>query len=222
MAQATAFGGFPRAAFDFYEGLSADNSKSYWQERKDVYKRAVQAPMAALVEELEEEFGPGKVFRPYRDTRFSADKSPYKITQTAICHYGVSAGFYLELAADGLTAGAGFHAFSPEHTRRYRTAVDDDAAGGALARMVEELTADGFAAIGEQVKTRPRGCPADHPRLELMRYSWLGMERHRPRGPELETPDVAERVRADWRRLRPLADWMDANIGEVEMDWGRR
>src|ERR1051325_11884594 len=76
--QHMAFRGWPAEALEFYEGLEADNSKTYWTAHKTVYDEKVHAPMLALLAELEPEFGAGKIFRPYRDVRFSADKSPYK------------------------------------------------------------------------------------------------------------------------------------------------
>ena len=73
-----AFKGWPAEALEFYEGLEADNSKVYWTDHKDIYTDAVHAPMAALLCRPGGEFGEGRIFRPYRDVRFSADKSPYK------------------------------------------------------------------------------------------------------------------------------------------------
>jgi uncharacterized protein (DUF2461 family) len=78
-----AFRGWSTVALDFYEGLEADNSKAYWTEHKPVYESEVRAPMEALLEELAPEFGEAKLFRPYRDVRFSADKSPYKTSIAA-------------------------------------------------------------------------------------------------------------------------------------------
>ena len=68
------FDGFPDEALVFYEGLEADNSKAYWTDHKAVYDGCVAAPMKALLEELTS-FGEAKLFRPYRDVRFSKDKS---------------------------------------------------------------------------------------------------------------------------------------------------
>ncbi len=68
-----AFTGWPVEAVEFYEGLTADNSKTYWQGNKAVYDDCVRAPMQQLLAELADEFGPAKLFRPYRDVRFSAD-----------------------------------------------------------------------------------------------------------------------------------------------------
>src|SRR5256884_9626511 len=72
------FRGWPAEAIEFYEGLEADNSKTYWQENKAVYEELVRGPMDALLAELAPEYGEGRIFRPYRDVRFSKDKSPYK------------------------------------------------------------------------------------------------------------------------------------------------
>jgi uncharacterized protein (DUF2461 family) len=72
----TAFTGFPEAAFDFYDDLEIDNTRSFWEAQKATYDVAVRAPMVALTEALAAEFGGAKVFRPYRDVRFADDKTP--------------------------------------------------------------------------------------------------------------------------------------------------
>src|SRR5579863_3393569 len=64
-----AFSGWPEEALDFYDGLAADNSKTYWTEHKAVYEDKILRPMAELTEELAAEFGEPKIFRPYRDVR---------------------------------------------------------------------------------------------------------------------------------------------------------
>jgi len=72
------FSGWPSAAVEFYDELAADNTRSYWTAHKPVYEAAVYTPMAQLLAELAGEFGSGRISRPYRDVRFSADKTPYK------------------------------------------------------------------------------------------------------------------------------------------------
>jgi uncharacterized protein (DUF2461 family) len=71
-----AFSGWPVEAVEFYEGLQADNSTVYWQDHRAVYERDVRGPMEQLLAELADEFGAGKLFRPYRDVRFSATAPP--------------------------------------------------------------------------------------------------------------------------------------------------
>ena len=115
-----AFRGWPVEALEFYEGLGAENSKAYWQRHKETYETVVRAPMEELLTELAPEWGEGRIFRPYRDVRFSADKSPYKTNIAA------TIGFrYVQLNADGLAAGAGMWEMSPEQLERYREAVDE-------------------------------------------------------------------------------------------------
>src|SRR2546423_15637535 len=100
------FDGFGEHAVDFYEGLAADNSKAYWSDHKAVYDDQIHAPMLALLDELEPEFGTGKIFRPYRDVRFSSDKSPYKTHCGAVIQVP-GAAFYTQLGADGLLVAGG-------------------------------------------------------------------------------------------------------------------
>ena len=78
------FHGWQAEALEFFDGLEADNSKAYWQRNKDVYDELVRGPMEALLIELEPEWGEGRIFRPYRDVRFSSDKSPYKTNIAAM------------------------------------------------------------------------------------------------------------------------------------------
>lgn len=78
------FAGFPAEAFEFYEALAGNNTRPWWAEHKAEYERAVRGPLVALLAELEPEFGEGKVYRPYHDTRFSKGKPPIKDHQGAV------------------------------------------------------------------------------------------------------------------------------------------
>src|SRR3978361_153264 len=98
----TGFNGFPEAALDFYDDLETDNTKSFWTARREIYETAVKAPMVALRAALEPEFGPGKVFRPYRDVRYAKDKTPYKNHQGGFISNGPSAGWYVQVDPRGV------------------------------------------------------------------------------------------------------------------------
>lgn len=210
------FTGFPAEAFTFYEGLAADNSRAYWAANRDSYERCVRAPMLALIDELGDEYGEPGLFRPYRDVRFSADKSPYKTQQGAIWDVAPQIGYYLMVDADGLFTAGGFYVHSPEQTARYRQAVDADGSGAALVKIINRLARHGFTPYGDRVKTRPRGCPADHPRLALMRHRSLAAFRRIPAGPEIEGRAALAVVRADFARLRPLVGWVVTHVGPRE------
>ncbi len=104
-----AFSGWPEEALDFYDGLAADNTKTYWTANKAVYEDKILRPMTDLTEELAAEFGEPKIFRPYRDVRFSPDKTPYKTHIGAV----VGGSGYVQLSAEGLGAGAGMWEMNP-------------------------------------------------------------------------------------------------------------
>ena len=178
-----AFSGWPEEALDFYDGLAADNSKSYWTERKAIYEQQVLLPMTELTEELAAEFGEPKIFRPYRDVRFSADKSPYKT------HIGAVIGGtgYVQLSAEGLGAGAGMWQMGPEHLERYRAAVASDSPGAELEQVIALIEKAGVTVHGHgALKSAPRGYPADHPRIALLRYkgltAWRQWPQHKGQG----------------------------------------
>lgn len=211
------FDGFPDEGLAFYEGLLADNSKAYWTDNKDVYERAVKRPMQALVDELAAEWGDPKMFRPYRDVRFSADKSPYKTHQGVFFSVVEGVGYYVHVDADGLYVAGGFHAHSKDQTARYRSAVDAPGTGGTLEKITAKLVKNGFELGGDRVKTRPRGVPADHPRLALMRHeSLIAGRRHEPAA-WLHTAETLSVVRREWRSLQPLTAWIIDNVGSFDM-----
>jgi uncharacterized protein (TIGR02453 family) len=204
----TGFRGFPEGALIFFEGLEADNSKPYWTDHKDVYERDVRAPVLALLAELEDEFGAGKIFRPYRDVRFSKDKTPYKTNVAAWVD-----GFYLSVSADGLFLGGGLYRPAPDQLDRLRRAVADDVQGSSLERVVGALTAAGFEVGGDTMTRAPRGYPADHPRLSLLKHRSLVASRHWEPAPWLHTRAAFTRIRDSWRAIVPLNEWLGTNVG---------
>jgi uncharacterized protein (TIGR02453 family) len=204
-----AFTGWPVEAVEFYEGLEADNSKTYWQEHKSVYDKRVRGPMDELLVELRDEFGAGRVFRPNRDVRFSTDKSPYKLECAAQLPGG-----YISFSADGLFVGGGLYMPSPEQLARYRAAVADDAAGTDLTSIVATLRRAGYeVGAHETLKTAPRGYPKDHPRIELLQQKGIVMSRSWPVGAWLGTKKAKDRVVRALDAARPLRAWLDRHVG---------
>ncbi|MFM7147456.1 MAG: DUF2461 family protein, partial [Actinomycetales bacterium] len=93
--QATRFEGFPAEAFEFYDALADNNTRPWWNEHKAEYERAVRDPMLAFLAELQQEFGEGKVYRPYNDTRFAKGKPPIKDHQGAVVMVEDAVGYYV-------------------------------------------------------------------------------------------------------------------------------
>jgi uncharacterized protein (TIGR02453 family) len=203
------FGGWKVEALEFFEGLAADNSKAYWDAHKDVYLHLVREPMEELLGELEPEFGDWRLFRPYRDLRFSADKTPYQTHIAAAIGDG-----YVALNADGLTAGAGMWEMAPDQLARFREAVDDDASGTELQAIVTEARSAGLdVAAHERLKTAPRGYPKDHPRIELLRSKGMVAMQDWEAGAWLGTARAKDRVVGCLRRSAPLTGWLRTNVG---------
>jgi uncharacterized protein (TIGR02453 family) len=199
-----AFGGWPAEAVEFYESLEADNSKSYWTSHKAVYEDAVLRPMQELTELLAPEFGEPKIFRPYRDIRFSADKTPYKT------HIGATVGqtSYVQFSADGLGAGAGMWHLEPDQLARYRAAVAADGVGAELEAIIAELEKAGVEIHGHgTLKSAPRGYPPSHPRIGLLRHKGLTTWQH-----WYPAPSAADEVFSFFRTSAGFCSWLTSNV----------
>ncbi|SDK16485.1 DUF2461 domain-containing protein [Nonomuraea jiangxiensis] len=211
------FTGFPDEAFLFYEGLAADNSKTYFTRHKQLYEEAVRAPMVALADELAPGFGAAHLFRPYRDVRFAKDKSPYKTHQGAFVEVLRGIGLYVEVSAEGLYAAGGCYSQASDQVARFRAAVDEDLTGKPLVSIAEELAAAGYTLEGERLKTRPRGFAEDHPRIALLRHkSIYGGMSFEP-APWVHTAEVRDRVAAAWRAFGPLVEWLRTHVRGSEL-----
>ena len=199
-----AFRGWPVEAVEFYEGLQADNTKTYWQEHKAVYERCVKGPMEDLLAELAEDFGPGRVFRPYRDVRFSKDKRPYKLNCAAQLPGG-----YISFSAEGLFAGSGLYMPDANQLQRFRAAVDEETPGSELMAIVATLRKDGYdVGAHEVLKAAPKGYAKDHPRIELLNHKGIVMSKSWPVGAWLGTRKAKDRVVACLHAAGPLNAWL--------------
>ncbi|MEP7054763.1 MAG: DUF2461 domain-containing protein [Actinomycetota bacterium] len=204
------FRGWPADALHFFEGLEADNSKAYWEDNKAIYLTCAREPMDALLAELEPEFGTPKLFRPYRDVRFSADKSPYK---TAIAA-SMAGGGYVQLSSEGLFVGSGMYHLDVDQLARYRDAVADDATGSEIARIVTVARKAGLdVAAHDVLKTAPRGYPKDHPRIELLKHKGLIAMKRWAVEPWLGTRKAKDHIVKALRASGPLNDWLIKNVG---------
>lgn len=204
------FTGWKPAAVTFFEGLAADNSKAYWQANKAVYEAEVAAPMEGLLAELADEFGDGKVFRPYRDVRFSKDKSPYKTAIAAT----LESGGYVQFSAEGLGVGAGYYVMSPPQLARFRAAIDADGTGAELESIMADLRGDRIDATAhDTLKTAPRGYPKDHPRIELLRMKGAIAWKQWPYAKWQATAAAKGRVVGVLEASVPLRAWLDTNVG---------
>ncbi|MGY2082127.1 DUF2461 domain-containing protein [Blastococcus sp. SYSU DS0539] len=209
------FAGFPDEGLVFYEGLEADNSKAYWTAHKTDYDAHVRTPMQQLVDELAPEFGTAKIFRPYRDVRFSHDKTPYKTHQGAVVNpEGRGAGaWYVQVDADGLMVAGGCWRLESDQVARYRRGVADAVQGTALAAEVDRLRAAGWEIAGDRLVRVPAGYSADDDRIDLLKHKALHATRRWTPEDWLHTRAALDRVRDSWRNLAKLNAWFADNVG---------
>lgn len=188
-APAGPFRGFSEDSLAFLHALSFNNERSWFEAHRDEYDRFILEPALALIRDMEsavkrisshytavpKRIG-GSLMRVYRDTRFGADKTPYK-TNVGIqfrheSYRDVHApGFYVHLSLDECFTGSGCWRPEREDLRRIRQAL--------LDRPRDYLSALEFArpamvCAGESLKRMPRGYAADHPLgEELKRLDFL-------------------------------------------------
>lgn len=222
------FHGFTPDTFAFLRELRTNNNRDWFQSRKPRYESEVLAPAVALVsavgERLRAEYqhvrydtrtnGSGSLMRIYRDTRFSADKSPYKTQIAMMFTSGTgkkteSPGFGLQLSASGVELMAGMFRFAKDALSRYRTAVDEQSSGEQLVRACADLdTEGGYTLEGATYKRVPRGFDPNHPRADLLRHS--GLYATAPPLPvdTALTGDLPEAVLARFRHMAPIEEWL--------------
>ena len=215
------FRGIPAEAFEFYDGLAVDNSKTYWTAHRQTYEDAVKAPLVELLATLEPEFGTASLFRPYRDVRFSKDKRPYKDHQGAFVETQDAVGYYLQLSGEGLRVAGGWYDPAGPQVTRYRDIVAGPG-GAELEKLVTALGRKGYELGGDVLKTRPRGVDPDHPRIELLRHKSVTTGRTWEPAAWMSKASAATKVRDAWRAMQPLVEWLSANVGPGDPDRHRR
>lgn len=215
--------GFSPGAIDFYRELERDNSKAFWEKHRAEFEQQVRVPMAELLDSLPDAYQPFKVFRPYRDVRFSTDKSPYKTQHGATHTTGDGAVFYVHLDATGLMAAAGMYQLARDQLARFRGAVDEPVAGGELERIVQTLADSGLEVgpgMEPPLRTAPRGFSQEHERIELLR--WKGCITAARLGTDAAaSPDARDWVLDVFEQSQPLVDWLERRVGPSQ-EWVER
>lgn len=181
--------GFPAAGFEFLSELKANNQRDWFQPRKETYEREVKAPMAEMVECLNAEFArfapeyitdPKKAMhRIYRDTRFSANKTPYKTNASASFHSstdekGSSGGFYVSVSPFQLEIAGGVYMPPPEQMLAIRHRIADRLEEWlALVEDKKRVKVLG-PLVGDSLTRPPKGFPKDHPAdFWIRKKQWL-------------------------------------------------
>ncbi|MEZ5158200.1 MAG: DUF2461 domain-containing protein [Candidatus Nanopelagicales bacterium] len=207
--------GIPAEAFEFYEHLDVDNSREFWTEHKSDYERFVRDPLRELAESLEPDFGPAKLYRPYRDMRFSRDKTPYKDHQGCLFAAENGLGWYVQVSAHGLMVAGGWYSSTGPQVKRFRQHISEAGAEDIRAAL-KGLPKAGFTIDGDQLKSRPRGIPDDHPDLDLLRHRTLHATKTWEPEAWMGTKRLRTTVHKSLEKLRPMVVTLAQIVGPPE------
>lgn len=199
--------------FAFYAELADHQTREWWLANKRRYDEHVRAPIERLIDALGGEFGPLKIFRPYKDVRFSADKRPYKDHLGLVTADDSAATSYLQVSQRGLMLAGGLYQPAREQLARFRAIVDDNRLVGDLEATLEEVAESGFAIMtAGALATAPRGFRVDHPKIALLRLTRLAIAAEHAPADWMTGPEFVDRVRAGWRTVRVWNDWIAENL----------
>jgi uncharacterized protein (TIGR02453 family) len=217
---------FPAAGLTFLRNLKRNNRRDWFLKNKQTYEDNVRQPMIELVNALAPEFATFapeivaspkvSLYRIYRDTRFSKDKSPYKTHVAAgFSHRGLEknqgAGFYLHITPSEFLIGGGLYNPQTEDLSAVRHHI-------ALhhKRLVAILNARPFRRLfdglsGEQLLRVPRGFPVDHAAADFLRRKQFLASRLLPSA-IVTTPQFGSIVLETFRTLHPLIQFLNEPI----------
>jgi uncharacterized protein (TIGR02453 family) len=219
------FGGFPEQAVEFYSGLAADNNKAWFDSHKDDYERFVMEPAREFVYALGIRLKEishrviadprvnKSIFRPYRDTRFSRDKSPFKTHLGIFFWEGTRpkmecSGYYFHLEPPIVMLATGIHRFQKEQMEVYREAVIDSTLGPELLQAVELVTALGIPVGGRHFKKLPRGYTAEGRSSEFLLHNGLFAVFQSEIPGEFFSESLLDYCFAYYERMNPIHQWL--------------
>jgi uncharacterized protein (TIGR02453 family) len=210
---------FSEAALKFLRGLKRNNDREWFAARKEIYERELKAPMLAVIGEVNEglaEFAPEFVrdpakcmFRIYRDTRFSKDKKPYKDHVAAWwVRRGLEktsgGGLYFAVSATEVTVAAGVYMPQPPQLLAIRRHLLEHHAELRAMLEAKPLKKLGMAAMEPATMSRPpKGFPADHPGIELIKQRQWGVSAELPVETAL-SPKLVEEMVKRYRAAAPM------------------
>lgn len=194
------FNGFSQETMKFFLALKQNNTREWFSQHKQTFEEEVMEPAKAFVDAMGErlqELAPNiiavpqvnrSIFRIYRDTRFSPDKTPYK-THLGIFFWEGSRpkmecpGFYFHLEPPNLMLGGGIYMFPKTILEHYRHAVVHPEYGAELMDIIQKIERkDGYNLGGKHYRRIPVGFDPSHPNADLLLYNGLhaGIEENIP------------------------------------------
>jgi uncharacterized protein (TIGR02453 family) len=220
------FEGFADASGKFFKALAKKNEREWFLAHKAEFEEGWNAPMKALLADVRAaidrayahcDLGEPKVFRIFRDVRFSKDKSPYKthiggfipLARQGRKTTDLPMALYFHVGAKETFGAAGHYIMEPDSLAKFRTAVADDKRGKELEKLLAGLDKKGFPADDhEGFKRVPKGFAADHPRAELLKRKGLVVEFPKLPAGILTSPKLTGWLAGACKTSAPLVEWL--------------
>ncbi len=221
---------FRPAALTFLRNLKRHNDRDWFQPRKAVFDAELKEPMLAILRKINEamiDFAPSHIrpaekclFRIYRDTRFSSDKRPYKTHVAAWwTHSGLEktsgAGYYFHVSGSEVIIAAGSYMPEKEQLAQIRHWLLDHHAEfrkllqrPAIRKVFQEFE-------GNALTRPPKGFPAEHPGMDLIRCRQWGLAATLPVSEALK-PSLAATILRHFRLAAPLVDALNAPLAAAQ------
>ena len=217
--KAPAFAGFDRDALQFLHELTIEMNREWFEANKARYQQRWALPMTALLDDVAGrlakayapiKLGKPKLFRIYRDTRFSKDKSPYKTHVAGMIPIKEGcAALYMHVGTDEDFVGMGTYFFEDAQLSRWRKLVAADKTGKEIAGIVAKLRKRGYNVGGhDDYKKVPKGFAPDHPRAEFLKMR--GLTAGPPAIPKglLHKPGFADWLVEAGKTAAPMVSWL--------------
>jgi len=226
MSEIQRFEGFSKEAITFIDAWRQNNSRDWFQPRKEEYERLIKAPSLSFINDLGSRLkllsrdiqfdlgANGSFLRIYRDVRFSRDKTPYNPNIRLVFWEGPrrkteNPSFFIKIDQKGAAVFAGMHTFCKEHLAAYRDAVVNSSRGPALEQAISEVEKSGDYVVGGlHYKRVPRGFEPEHERAELLKYNGLYVWTENIPLQEIFIPDLVEACFQHCVAMRPIEKWL--------------
>jgi uncharacterized protein (TIGR02453 family) len=219
------FPGFSKECVKFFKELASHNHKTWFDKNKAEYNEEVLEPSRHFVTTMGDRLKKLRpkvvadprinksLFRIYRDTRFSKDKSPYKTHMGIIFWEGTGkrmdcSSFYFHIEPGKLMLGAGLYHFPKNLIEPYRDAVVHKKHGPTLARAVAKAKKAGYDIGGVHYKRTPRGYDPDHKLAPLLLHKGLYAMAQTKIPRELYSEEIIDYCFKTWKPMVPLHEWM--------------
>ncbi|NNK12276.1 MAG: DUF2461 domain-containing protein [Flavobacteriaceae bacterium] len=204
-----------KKSLEFLKTLSVNNNRDWFQENKKEFKeheKNVKEFFMSLMERMKQhdEIDKFKMFRIYRDVRFSKDKTPYKTHFAGSFSRAGSAlrgGYYLRIKPGETFIAAGFWEPNKEDLLRIRKELEENA--GEFRNIIQNKKfKDVWGKLeGEELKTAPKGFDKEHPDIDLIRKKQFIFVRNFT-DKEVLSPEFISTVDDSFRTIRPYFDLM--------------